>query len=146
MLTRLFKVIHWIGTLMLLYAVLVFPVAFGISVFDQLTYTPPAEREVKGEYTDAILELLEEERRKADIAKGLDPDVEAKKRAEALRNRTFFERMPDPKPDELWPETEVYLFDYKLAYPQVAVLAYILGVIIAYIGTGRLTLLPWRIR
>ena len=153
MLTRLFKVIHWIGTLMLLHFVLAIPVAVGISVFDQLTYTPPAERELKGEYTDAIIELnrqLEEAARalarQADIARGLDPDVEAEKRAEARRNRTFFERMPDPEPDELWPETEVYVFDYELRYPHLATLAYICGVIIAYIGTGRLTLLPWRIR
>lgn len=154
MLTRLFKVIHWIGTLMLLYAVLVFPIAFGISVAQELTSPQkPQSSEARCAlndklcFTDQDIErAVEQLNRRDDIAKGLDPDVEAKKRAEAWRNRTFFERMPRPYPDKLWPETEIYVSDYKLSYPQFAALAYIFCVIVAYIGTGRLTLLPWRIR
>ena len=154
MLTRLFKVIHWIGTLMLLYAVLVFPIAFGISVAQELTSPQkPQSSEARCALNDKLCfsdqdieRAVEQLNRRDDIAKGLDPDVEAIKRAEAWRNRTFFERMPDPEPDELWPETEVYVFDYELRYLHLAMLAYICGVIIAYIGTGRLTLLPWRIR
>jgi hypothetical protein len=150
--TRFFKVIHWIGTLLILHVILAGPLSIGLAALVELNREPPihwseikcAERDYpcvnNRNFAQHIEEAAEAIARKDAIAKGRNPDDV--KAAEP----SFFERIPDGNPKMLWPEVEVYVGDWELSYPQIGLLAYICGFVIAYIGTGRLTLLPWRVR